>query len=159
MSSTSPVYACAISFGETEAGNRITNNPHPGIRSARTSRIYAKFLADALAITPTTAPYYGQIMERIFKAHPPKKKVDTEDHLRSLRVDLNDVWTAAIAWEKGLKFITTDGMPCIRAALQRDVDFDDWITPSSSSIVLPPPSLQSTSVLPGSVSPHGPSRP
>lgn len=119
------VWVCTITLGEIEAGNRIATSTDPVKRSDFTAFVNAALLPNALAISQSTGLYYAQIVGRIWRAHAPKPKTRTEVHLVSLGVDINDVWTVAVAWEHGLTLLTTDKMPVIRSSIP-EVAFDNW---------------------------------
>jgi predicted nucleic acid-binding protein len=124
----SPIWVCTITVGEIEAGNRMATTTDPTKRSDFTAFVNATLLPNALAISQSTGLYYAQIVGRIWRLHPPKPKTRTEVHLVSLGVDINDVWTVAVAWEHGLTFLTTDTMAVIRAVVTpKEVTFDNWL--------------------------------
>jgi hypothetical protein len=86
-----------------------------------------KFESFKLEVSEHTPACYGEIMGRIWLNDPPSPKVETEQHLLNLGVDINDVWAVAVAWEHGLTFLTEDKMPCIKKAVVSDVEFDCWL--------------------------------
>ena len=121
--------ACTITLGEVEAGHQMTANPNPQRRTEVTNFINATFLPHALPVSVSTRIYYAQIISRLWhKNPPPKKGIKTEKHLVGMGIDVNDVWTVAVAWEHGLVLLTTDGMAQIRAVVSKaEVDFDSWL--------------------------------
>jgi predicted nucleic acid-binding protein len=119
------LWISTITLGEIEAGHRMATTTNPGKRNDFTAFVTAMLLPNALVISQSTGLYYAEIIERIWKAHPPKPKTRTETHIAQLGVDINDVWTAAVAWEHGLIFLTTDKMDVIRD-ITPEVKFDSW---------------------------------
>lgn len=118
--------ACTITLGEVEAGNLITTTTDQQKRNQCTAFINATFLPNALPVSTSTRIYYAQIISRIWQKHsPPKGSVQTESHLVSLGVNINDVWIVAVAWEHGLTFVTTDKMQCIRDVVP-EVQGENW---------------------------------
>lgn len=120
------VWVCPIVLAEVEAGLRITADTNPQRRAQ-----CRRFIEDEVAqfvhpIEITTREYYALIMERIWRAHPPEIGTDTQEHLSSLNVQVNDVWIAAVALERGLILLTHDGMATIRQCVPELV-FQDWL--------------------------------
>jgi predicted nucleic acid-binding protein len=115
-----------ITVGEIEAAHRgMTQTTNQARRDE-----YAKFVNDnffIVEVTEHTSAYYGEIMGDIWIKYPPSsKKTDTERHLLELGVDINDVWTVAVAWDHGLTFLTSDEMTCIKKVTEGKVGFDCW---------------------------------
>jgi predicted nucleic acid-binding protein len=78
-------------------------------------------------IDETTRDSYAFIMERIWRAHPPPNtRTDTQKHLSEQGVDVNDVWIAAVALERGLTLLTEDRMATIRACVP-ELLFGNWL--------------------------------
>ena len=50
----------------------------------------------------STRDSYALIMERIWREHSPAIGTDTQKHLSSLNVQVNDIWIAAVALDHGL---------------------------------------------------------
>lgn len=122
------VWVCSITLGEIEAGHRGMTQTTNQLKRDEYIRLLNDKLADfRLDMSEHTPEYYGEIMGRIWQNDPPKSEVKTEQHLLNLSVDINDVWTVAVAWEHGLTLLTSDGMACIRKAVVSDVEFDCWI--------------------------------
>jgi len=119
--------ACTITLGEVEAGNLITTTTDQQKRDQCTAFINAAFLPNALPVSVSTRTYYAQIISRIWQNHtPPRGRVQTESHLVSLGVNINDVWIVAVAWEHGLTFVTEDKMQRIRDVV-REVQWENWL--------------------------------
>ena len=122
------VRLCVITLGEIEAGHQMTRSGVPERRADYAKHVIAKYHSSALGVSVGTRIYYAQILGRIWQLHPPPSKdVGTEEHLVSLKVDINDVWTAAIAWEHGLVFVTRDRMKRIKEVLKADeLKVENW---------------------------------
>jgi len=123
------VRICTITLGEIEAGLRITTTTDQARRDD-----YAVFIINelplAIEVGVATRFYYAEIIERIFRRHSPPhgKKTKTEPHLLSLGVDINDLWTFAVAWEHGLTLLTQDKMTCIREVVSiEEVNVECWL--------------------------------
>ncbi len=120
------VWVCPISLGETEWGLRITNTTDAQ-RRARCRRFIEDNALDFVRpIETTTRDSYAQIMERIWQAHPPPPRMETQRHLTNLGVDVNDVWITAVALEHGLTLLTDDQMPVIRNCVP-EVLVENWL--------------------------------
>ncbi|MGH9590782.1 MAG: hypothetical protein ACRD25_10315, partial [Terracidiphilus sp.] len=120
------IWVYPIALAEVEAGLRMTATTDPQ-RRARCRR----FIEDEVAqfvhpIQITTRESYALIMERIWRVHPPAIGGDTQEHLSSLNVQINDVWIAAVALERGLILLTHDGMVVIRECAP-ELNFEDWL--------------------------------
>jgi len=121
------IWVCPIVLGEVEAGLRITNPTDPARRAACRRFIEEEMLDFIWAIETTTRDSYAQIMERIWRAHPPASvRVDTQRHLSEFSVDVNDVWIAAVALERGLILLTDDRMDTIRTCVP-ELAVDNWL--------------------------------
>jgi tRNA(fMet)-specific endonuclease VapC len=119
---------CAITLGEIEAGNQMTITNNQAARDEFNAFVVSTLHPFALDVTLTTRTYYGNLMGRIWKAHPPaNSKTKTEAHLAALGVDINDVWIAAVAWEHGMVLLTGDSMSVIKQVLP-EVAFENWLT-------------------------------
>lgn len=122
------VWICSITLGEIEAGHRgMTKTTSETERQKYIQLVKTTFESVRLDTSEFTPPYYGEIMGRIWQNDPPSPKVKTEQHLLNLGVDINDVWVVGVAWEHNLTVLTTDGMACIRKAVNGDVQFDNWL--------------------------------
>jgi len=123
------VWICSITLGEIEASHRgMTVTTNEVAREEYVRRLHDKLDTFRVDISEFTPSYYGEIMGRIWQKHPPSPKTKTERHLIDLGVDINDVWTVAVAWEHGLTLLTTDGMACIKEVVTKDeVQFDNWL--------------------------------
>ncbi len=121
------IRACTITLGEIEAGNLITTTTDQRKRDQYSAFINATFLPNALPVSVSTRIYYAEIISRIWRSHTPARgSVQTESHLVSLGVNINDIWIVAVAWEHGLTFVTTDKMDCIRNAVS-EVEWENWL--------------------------------
>lgn len=121
------VRVCSITLGEIWAGHGMTITTNQRRRDEYAAFVLERFAPSALEISATTGLYYSEIMKRIWKNNPPPKpKKATEQHLRDLKVDINDVWTVAVAWEHGLIFLTMDKMKCVRRAVP-EVQMESWL--------------------------------
>ena len=118
------LWVCSITLGEIEAGHRITHTTDQQKRDEFSEFVNKNF--SKLEVSEHTQTYYGEIMGRIFRKHPPPIGKKTEKHLVDLGVDINDVWVVAVAWEHGLTVLTNDKMTCIREAVGDEVQFEDW---------------------------------
>jgi predicted nucleic acid-binding protein len=121
------VRTCTITLGEIEAGNLITITTDQQKRNQALAYINATFLPNALAVSHSTRIQYAAIISRIWQQRPPHKgSVQTESHLVSLGVNINDVWIVAVGWEHGLIIATTDKMEVIRKVVP-EVQWDNWL--------------------------------
>jgi tRNA(fMet)-specific endonuclease VapC len=120
------VFSSAITLGETSAGHEMTaGDPQRRHQVNQFLNIYV--IPYSVAITDRTRSYYGQIMGRIWKQHPPSKaSISSDAHLVALGVNMNDVWIVASAWEHGLTLLTTDSMTVVREAAP-EVTFENWL--------------------------------
>lgn len=121
-----PIFASVISLGEVEAGHAITNSTNLDVRTQFESFIQNEFYPNALPIKRTTRIYYSMVMEKIWSEFPPSSKTQTESHLRSIGVDINDVWIVSQAIEHNLILATTDSMKSIKKSVGNLVDFENW---------------------------------
>jgi predicted nucleic acid-binding protein len=122
------VCTSAINLGEMSAGHEMTSGD-PQRRHKVNQFLNICVVPFSVAISNATRSYYGQIMGRIWKQHPPSKaSISSDTHLVALGVNINDVWVVACAWEHGLTLLTTDSMAVIRAVVRPDeVTFDNWL--------------------------------
>jgi predicted nucleic acid-binding protein len=122
------IYACAITLGEIGAGHAMTATTNQTRRNEVIAFINKEFVPNSLNITHSTARYYGEIMGRLWKKYPPaKSSISTDAHLCNLKVNVNDIWIVASAWEHGLTLLTADQMAYIRSVVSTAaVTWDDW---------------------------------
>lgn len=112
------LWVCPVSLGEIEWGLRITSTTDSGRRSDCRKFIERSVLKFVWSIETTTRHAYAEIMEEIWRRHPPPSgKNDTQQHLSLFGVDVNDVWIAAVALEHNLTLLTRDKMKTIRACV------------------------------------------
>lgn len=122
------IRVCTITLGEIEAGHQMTKTTDQQRRNDYAKFVTEHFVHHWLEVSYSTRIKYGEIMGAIWRAHTPAStSIKTERHLVDLGVDINDVWTVAVAWEHNLTFVTTDAMSCIREAVKDDVIFDCWL--------------------------------
>ena len=120
------VYTSAITLGEISAGHEMTTGGDLHRRHMVRQFLNLYVIPDAVPISHATESYYGQIMGRLWKRHPPPKAdVSTDAHLLTLGININDVWIVACAWEHGLTLLTTDNMKAIRDVTP-EVTFENW---------------------------------
>lgn len=143
------ILGCAISLGEIAAGHKMPHHQTArgqAIRDEYVAWLHEKFSPYAKSVTVTTGNYYAELMGRIWRLNRPPQngKRGTELHLLysgadheaglahfvSKGVDIYDVWQAAVAWEHGLAFVTTDDMGWIREAAGVDIAWECWIPKS-----------------------------
>lgn len=121
------VWVCPISLGEIECGLRITNTTNPQRRDECRRFIEETALSFVWPIDQSIRDSYAQIMERIWRAHPPAGGgIRTQRHLSDHGVDHNDVWIAAVALEHGLTLLTDDGMNTIRECMP-EIVIENWL--------------------------------
>lgn len=121
------IWVCPITLAEIEAGLRMTVTTDPQRRAACRQFIEDNALDFVHPIETTIRDSYAEIMERIWRTHPPPNgRVATQDHLSSLGVDVNDVWIASVAREHGLILLTEDQMATIRDCVP-EIVFDNWL--------------------------------
>lgn len=124
------VWICNTTLGEIEAGHRgMTQTTDQAKRDEYIRLMYEQFEGFRIEDYEHTPEYYGEIMGRIWQNHPPSPKVESDRHLVNIGVDINDAWAVAVAWERGLTFLTHDKMACIREAAP-EVTFDCWLPPA-----------------------------
>jgi len=127
------IRANVITLGEVEAGHKMNPTTNQRKRDEYTARLNEKFLPEAINISVNTRFYYADLMGRLYRKYPPAKgsigKNKTERYLlETFGVDINDVWSVAVAWEHGLIFATHDKMERIREViLASEVQFVCWI--------------------------------
>ena len=116
-----------MTLGEIEAGHLIAQPPDAQKQEDYNRFLNETFIRTALEVSVSTRIDYGELLARIWRAHPPAThRVRTEARLVGLGVDINDLWTVAIAREHNLIFVTQDKMQVIRDAAF-DVEFDCWL--------------------------------
>lgn len=122
------IQVCSITLGEIEAGHLMRPTTDQTKRDEFNRLFNEEFLGYELEITASTRFDYAYILGRIWQAHPPPShRTRTEEHLRQLKVDINDVWIVSVAREHRLTFVTSDEMQCIRDAVGSDVRFESWL--------------------------------
>jgi predicted nucleic acid-binding protein len=122
------IRVCTITLGEIEAGHQRNVSTNPSRRDEFVAWLNAVMVPYALPVSSATGRYYADIIGRIWKKHPPSSPgTKTEPHLVSLGIDINDVWTAAVAFEHGMTLVTQDRMECIRDVMLSELPFDCWI--------------------------------
>jgi predicted nucleic acid-binding protein len=123
-----PIMVSNITMGEIAAGHLMTHTTNPQKRDDYNKFLIDNFLHRSAEVSYTTRIYYARIMGTIWRLHAPgSNRIRTERHLVDLGVDINDVWTVAIAWEHNLIFVTTDAITCIREAVEDNVTFECWL--------------------------------
>jgi predicted nucleic acid-binding protein len=126
------IQVCTITLGEIEAGHVLTQTTDQNKRDEFNRLLNEEFLGYELEITASTRFDYAYLLGRIWHAHPPPShRTSTEEHLRQLNVDINDVWIVSVAREHRLTFVTADEMRCIREAVGSDVRFECWLQQDS----------------------------
>lgn len=121
------IRASVITLGEIEAGHAMTVTTNQARRDEYTAFINAEFLPHAIVVSAGTRFYYAKMIGQIWRKHPPaRSSISTERHLVDLKVDVNDIWTACVAWEHGLTLVTQDRMERIREAAP-ELAFDNWL--------------------------------
>lgn len=120
------VVTSAIVMGEMSAGHYMTDEDL--LRRHQVRQFLNIWVTPyVINVSATTESYYGQIMGRLWKIPPlPKKSTDTDAHLVSLGVNVNDVWIVACAWERNLILLTTDNMINVRNVTP-EVTFENWL--------------------------------
>ena len=122
------IRVCCITLGEIEFGHLVANPADPDKQEDYNRFLNEHFISydRALPVSVATRIDYAEILSRIWQKHPPpNSKIRTESHLDKLGVDVNDLWTVAIAREHKMIFATQDKMTVIREAAF-DVKFDNW---------------------------------
>lgn len=114
------VRICNITLGEIEAGHQM-NEPldlaAEQIREKFDRFLKENFIPTSLEVRVATRIPYGKLVAAILRLYPRVGDKKLEQHLASLGVDLNDVWSVAIAWEHNLTFATSDSMIVIKEAV------------------------------------------
>lgn len=120
------IFTPAVTLGEISAGHEMTSGDLQRRHSVKQFLIL-NVIPYAVSISHYTAPYYGQIIGRIWKQNPPPNpSISVDRRLVDLGVDVNDVWIVACAWEHGLTLLTTDNMAVVRRVTP-DVTFENWL--------------------------------
>lgn len=122
-----PIRVSTITIGEMECGHLITTTTNLVQREKHKRFLTTQIIPyNALPITATTRVTYAEILHRILTNHrkPPSKR--TEAFLVESGVDINDVWSVALAMEHGLTFLTTDRMAYVKEAAE-EVTFENWL--------------------------------
>lgn len=122
------IYSSAITLGEISAGHQMTSGD--ALRRHQVKQFLDLYIVpNSVPVSHYTESYYGQIIGRIWKHTPPANaSISTDAHLVALGVNINDVWIAASAWERGLILLTTDKMACIRAIITAsEITWDNWL--------------------------------
>jgi predicted nucleic acid-binding protein len=126
MPTNTLVCTSAIVLGEMSAGHHMTAGDLQRRHQVR-QFLNIWVIPYVVAVSATTENYYGQIIGRLWKIPPlPKKGTDTDAHLVSLGVNVNDVWIVASAWEHNLILLTSDSMTNIRNVTS-EVTFENWL--------------------------------
>jgi len=119
------VFTSAITLGEISAGHYMTSGDLQRRHQVR-GFLNLYVIPDSVPISHYTESYYGQIIGRIWKRHPPPSaNTSTDAHLVSHGVNINDVWIVACAWEHGLILLSTDKMDCISEVVP-EVTWENW---------------------------------
>ena len=120
--------ACVITLGEVEAGHRMTTSSNQAKRDEFTKFVNNEFVPNALGIGASTRIHYADIIERLWGASPPPKHtVKTERWLVcECGVDINDVWTVAVALEHRLVLVTEDKLTKVRAVMP-ELKIENWL--------------------------------
>jgi predicted nucleic acid-binding protein len=124
------VLASVIALGEVEAGHQMAPTTNKTRRDEYVAELNERFLPTAIGISVKTRLYYAQIIGRLWvKCQPPSSKKKTERHLvEAFSVDINDVWSVAVAWEHGLIFLTHDKIEHIKSVVtDKEVLVDCWL--------------------------------
>jgi len=121
------ICTCAIILGEVEAGHEMTKTSQQTIRDDYKKWVDTKFLAHCIDVRSNVRNSYAKILGKLWEKYPPPQGKKTERHLAEVHgVDINDVWSAAVAYSHGLVFVTNDRMKKIREALP-ELQFEDWM--------------------------------
>lgn len=118
------IFVCPIAVSEIEWGLRISDGGDDQMRAATRRFIEDTVLTHVFCIDVTTRESYAEIMERIWRAHPPARP-GTQRHLTEIGVDINDVWISAVALERNLTILTDDEMSVIRECIP-ELRFQNW---------------------------------
>ena len=122
------IRVCTITLGEIEAGHLRNPPTDQQKRKDYEKLLHENFLHHALCISIHTRIFYAKLIAGIFQLYPPSSKnPKTEEHLRRLGVDINDVWICASAMEHNLTLVTEDNMKCIKDAAGTGLLFDCWL--------------------------------
>ena len=121
------IRACVITLGEIEAGHQMTHSTNFSKRSEYTKFVNREFVPNALGITASTRFHYADVMGQLWRKYPPKRSQKTERYLVSqFGVDINDVWTIAVALEHGLTLATQDKLITVRGVVPQ-LDVENWL--------------------------------
>ena len=121
------LWVCPISIGEVEWGLCSTSTTNQARRDACRRFLATEVLQFVWEMRATTGVVYGDVMRRIWEKHKPASgRVETQAHLSSLGVDVNDVWIAAVAIEHGLTLLTSDRLDTLRECVP-ELKVDNWL--------------------------------
>ena len=130
-----PLVVSAITVGEIAFGHAITMKPDAG-KQAAFNKFVQRHFPLPLAITKSTATYYGQLRAELFKRYPPQGKKQRRpeqcfDPVTALElgIDENDLWIASQAYERNLVLVTNDCMVRIRDVAGHLLAVENWTNP------------------------------
>lgn len=125
----------AITIGEIAFGHAVTTKPDAG-KQAGFNKFVQKHFPLPLAITKSTATYYGELRTLLFRKYPPQGKKQRRpeqcfDPITSLELGIeeNDLWIASQAYERHLVLVTNDGMARIRDVAGHLLTVENWTNP------------------------------
>jgi len=121
------IWLCPIVLGEIEFGLcTATNKDDEKQRRCRAfvNAANEHFVQDMVV---ETGRQFGYVLGRIYERYP---KTDpgqsTQKYLSMLKVDVNDVWLAAVALTHNLILVTDDGMPIIKECVP-ELRVENWL--------------------------------
>ena len=130
------VIICAITVGEAEFGLRIVSGMDDGKREAVRRTLTA--FSEVFSIDRATAILFGEVRAALFDKHAPlvsrnaRRKIKWVEDLvdrtsaKSLGVQENDVWLAAVALQYNLVLVSDDRMTRIKEAWPK-LHFVNWL--------------------------------
>ena len=119
------IFISVVTLGEVEWGLLTTTTTNAARRKEWRKFVDRELRHYHLDLTLSMSATYADILNRLWLANPPVRGVETDAHLLSMGVDVNDVWLVAVALERGLTVLTEDKMTAIRAVVP-EVAFDCW---------------------------------
>ena len=121
------IWLCPIILGEIEFGLNVAATKDVQKQKECREFINAQAMHIFQQMDVETGRQYGYVLGQIYKSYP-KTEADqsTQKHLTTIRVDINDVWLAAVALTHNLILVTDDEMKVIRECVP-ELRVENWL--------------------------------
>ncbi|MBI4685476.1 MAG: PIN domain-containing protein [Nitrospirae bacterium] len=128
------IFLCPITVGEVESGVRVdySNSDKPKLAKEMLSAFRCLEINANLA-----RDYYADLRARLFNHYAPKDSDNRKKRRmdewreptspRSLQIEENDLWIAAVAMAHNLVLVTRDKMDAIKKVAGSDIVFENWL--------------------------------